>query len=203
MRADWTGSGACTSGSTAHPRGATRQASGCAATTSTTSAEPSHGCRWRNRGTGDLTTHGFRASFPASVSWRFGAALRCQHGGDDRLVRVHVGDGRDADARRLRSSLRARSHASRDATFGISTSLSLFVLVHVSVLVPVHVSRCRSSGWRPTNPVCSLSGATGAGGPREECQFRKGSEPKGRWFISEHRLNHVSSRGYWWGRDMV
>ena len=76
-------------------------------------------------GDGDLTTHGFRASFPASVSWRFGAALRCQHGGDDRLVRVHVGDGRDADARRLRSSLRARSHASRDATFGISTSLSL------------------------------------------------------------------------------
>ena len=76
-------------------------------------------------GDGDLTTHGFRASFPASVSWRFGAALRCQHGGDDRLVRVHVGDGRDADARRLRSSLRARSHASREATFGISTSLSL------------------------------------------------------------------------------
>src|SRR5213595_3522704 len=52
MRADWTGSGAFTSGSTAHPRGATRQVSGCAATTSTTSAEPSHGCRWRNRGTG-------------------------------------------------------------------------------------------------------------------------------------------------------
>ena len=31
----------------------------------------------------------------------FGAALRCQHSGNDRLVRVHVGDGRDADARRL------------------------------------------------------------------------------------------------------
>ena len=27
--------------------------------------------------------------------------LRCQRGGNDRLVRVHVGDGRDADARRL------------------------------------------------------------------------------------------------------
>ena len=45
--------------------------------------------------------HGFRASFPASVSRRLGAALRGQRGGDDRLVCVHVGDGRDADARRL------------------------------------------------------------------------------------------------------
>src|SRR5436190_9542979 len=51
--------------------------------------------------TGDLTTHGFRASFPASFVWRLSAALRCQRGGNDRLVRVHVGDGRDADARRL------------------------------------------------------------------------------------------------------
>ena len=56
---------------------------------------------WRNRGTGDLTTHVSRTSFPASVFWRLGAALRCQRGGNDRLVRVHVGDGRDADARRL------------------------------------------------------------------------------------------------------
>src|SRR6266487_6166763 len=39
MRADWTASGACTSGSTAPPRGATRRASGCAAATSTRSAE--------------------------------------------------------------------------------------------------------------------------------------------------------------------
>src|SRR5437870_7673019 len=38
MRAEWTGSGPCTSGSTAHPRGATRRASGCAATTSTTTS---------------------------------------------------------------------------------------------------------------------------------------------------------------------
>src|SRR2546425_3140725 len=35
MRAAWTACGACTSGSTAHPRGATRRASGGAATTST------------------------------------------------------------------------------------------------------------------------------------------------------------------------
>src|SRR5436190_23233957 len=39
MRADWMASGACTSGSTAHPRGATRRASGFAATTSMRSAE--------------------------------------------------------------------------------------------------------------------------------------------------------------------
>src|SRR5271166_1096013 len=103
MRADWTASGVCTSGLTALPRGATRRraASGGAATTSTTSAEPSRRCRWRNRGTGDLTTHGFRASLPASLLWRLGGAVRRQRGGDDRLVRVHVGDGRDADARRL------------------------------------------------------------------------------------------------------
>src|SRR5216110_704745 len=101
MRADWTASGACTSGSTAPPGAATRRGSGGAATTSTRRAERSRGCRWRNRGTRDLTTHGFRAGFPASVSWRLGAALRGQRGGDDRLVRVHVGDGRDEDARRL------------------------------------------------------------------------------------------------------
>src|SRR5512134_2608437 len=45
MRVDWTASGACTSGSTAPPRGATRRASGGAATTSTRSVEPRRGCR--------------------------------------------------------------------------------------------------------------------------------------------------------------
>ena len=46
---------------------------------------------------------GFRAIVPSSrrLLRRLGAALRRQRGGDDRLVRVHVGDGRDADARRL------------------------------------------------------------------------------------------------------
>jgi hypothetical protein len=39
MRAAWTGSGACTSGSTGHPRVATRRGSGSAATTSTTTLE--------------------------------------------------------------------------------------------------------------------------------------------------------------------
>src|SRR5437879_13886316 len=39
MRADWTASGGCTSGSIAPPRDATRRASGGAATTSTTRDE--------------------------------------------------------------------------------------------------------------------------------------------------------------------
>src|SRR6185436_15043505 len=98
MRADWTASGACTSGSTAPTRGATRRASGGAATTSTTSAERRRGCRGATAETEDLTTHGFRASTPVSLLRRLGAALRRQRGGDDRLVRVHVSDGRDADA---------------------------------------------------------------------------------------------------------
>src|SRR6266852_1907699 len=38
MRADWTASGACTNGSTAPPRGATRRASGGATATATTTA---------------------------------------------------------------------------------------------------------------------------------------------------------------------
>src|SRR5216684_2456078 len=50
MRADWTASGACTSGSIAHPRGATRRGSGSAAMTSTTSAERSRGCRGATAG---------------------------------------------------------------------------------------------------------------------------------------------------------
>src|SRR5438128_3871947 len=45
MRADWTASGAGSRGSTAHPGGATRRASGCAATMSTTSAERRRRCR--------------------------------------------------------------------------------------------------------------------------------------------------------------
>jgi hypothetical protein len=44
MCADWTASGACTSGSTAPPRGATRRASGGAATTSTTPSDAAEAC---------------------------------------------------------------------------------------------------------------------------------------------------------------
>src|SRR5712691_312682 len=101
MRADWTASGACTSGSTALPRDATRRASGGAAPTSTRSAERRRGPRSATAETGDLATHDFRTSFPASLLRRLGTALRRRRGGDDRLVRVHVGDGRDGDARRL------------------------------------------------------------------------------------------------------
>src|SRR2546428_3440871 len=50
MRAGWTASGACSSGSTAHPRGATRRPPGGAATTSTTTAERSRGCRGATAG---------------------------------------------------------------------------------------------------------------------------------------------------------
>src|SRR3970040_759909 len=46
MRVAWTGCGACTSGSTALPRGATRRASGGAATTSTARAERMPGHTW-------------------------------------------------------------------------------------------------------------------------------------------------------------
>src|SRR6266571_8504906 len=43
MREDWTGSGACTSGSTARPWGATRRTCGGPGTTSTPNAERSRG----------------------------------------------------------------------------------------------------------------------------------------------------------------
>src|ERR671923_1497953 len=52
MHADWMVCGACTSGSTAPPRDATRRAFGGAATTNTTSAERRRGVSWRNCGTG-------------------------------------------------------------------------------------------------------------------------------------------------------
>jgi predicted dithiol-disulfide oxidoreductase (DUF899 family)/predicted metal-binding membrane protein len=71
MRADWTASGACSSGSTAHPRGATRRASGGAATTSTTRAERSRGCRGATAG---LEISRRMASERASQQAFFGAS---------------------------------------------------------------------------------------------------------------------------------
>src|SRR3954465_8046310 len=65
----WTCSGARTSGSTGRHEGGTRGDSGGPATTST------------------------------DFLRRLGAALRRQRGGDDRLVRIHAGDGVDANAR--------------------------------------------------------------------------------------------------------
>src|SRR3989442_8355225 len=71
MRADWTASGACTSGSTAHPRGATGRASGGAATTSTRRAERSRGCR---RATAGLEISRRMASERASQQAFFGVS---------------------------------------------------------------------------------------------------------------------------------
>src|SRR5437879_99030 len=70
MRADWTASGACTSGSTAPPRGATRRASGGAAMTSTTKDERDV----------DVRTHVARRR--GVVPWHVGR----DDGGDDATV---------------------------------------------------------------------------------------------------------------------
>src|SRR5215510_8105571 len=97
-RAESTASGACTSGSTAPPGDATRRASGGAATT-ITRAERGRGGRGATSGAGDVTTHGFPSRLPAGVSRRLRPPLRRECRGHDRLVRVHVDDGRDGDAR--------------------------------------------------------------------------------------------------------
>src|SRR5207248_2593730 len=86
MRADWTASGACTSGSTAHPRGAMRRASGGAATTRTTRAERTRGDRPLDRDAplllpalelpGPSTSAGRRAHADAVVLEQVGRLLR-------------------------------------------------------------------------------------------------------------------------------
>src|SRR4051794_13918178 len=86
-RADWTDCGGCTSGSTALRSGATSRACGGAGTTST-SAEPD-------------PSHGVRAHVATSPDRRLRAAVRRQRGDDGPMERIDVGDGRDADARRL------------------------------------------------------------------------------------------------------
>jgi predicted metal-binding membrane protein len=45
-----------------------------------------------------IHTHGCRASFPANVLRRLGAALRRQRGRDYRFARIHAGGERDAEA---------------------------------------------------------------------------------------------------------
>src|ERR1700704_4531230 len=62
----------------------------------------------------NITTHVFRGSLEPRFPWRLGAALRRQRGGNDRLVRVHVGDGRDDDARRLDDVDGVDAHARTD-----------------------------------------------------------------------------------------
>src|SRR5262245_35019477 len=81
MRAEWTASGGCTSGSTAHPRGATRRAYGGAAMTSTWVSESllnSSHCGRRRRFHKFLrikTLHCFNA-YPAC----FGSQQVCRQG---------------------------------------------------------------------------------------------------------------------------
>ena len=96
MCVDWTGLWGIYQWLDRAPQGATRRSSGGAATTSRLRAEPSRGCRWRNR---DESSHD--ASFPSELLRRLGAALSRERGGDDLLERLHLGYGRDADARRL------------------------------------------------------------------------------------------------------
>src|SRR5262245_40383963 len=71
MRGGWTASGACISGSTAHPRGATRRASGGATATCTASAERTAGVAHAN---GDMIEH----DAPPSRSHAAGAEVRLQ-----------------------------------------------------------------------------------------------------------------------------
>src|SRR3989454_672412 len=94
MRAAWTACGACTSGSTARPRGATRPASGGAATTSTP----------RNERHADVRSVGRRRVVP----WHVGR----DDGGDDAAIpgpdaaALPPGRSRSADRARGRGVLR-------------------------------------------------------------------------------------------------
>src|ERR1041385_7079267 len=94
-RADWTVCGACTSGSTARQRAATSLTSGGASTTSTT-AERSPDGHGATLGSGDVAALR-RARIPARVPRPLRAAPRGQRGGNRRVERLDVGDGRDVD----------------------------------------------------------------------------------------------------------
>src|ERR1044072_2063657 len=99
MPGDWMACGACPGGSTARPRDATRPVSG-GGTTTITPSERHRGCRGA-AAEREIASPGFGASFPSHVPGRVRAAVRHERGADHPLVHVHVGDGRDADARRL------------------------------------------------------------------------------------------------------
>src|SRR5262249_15133963 len=73
MRADWTGSGACTSGSTAPPWDATRMASGGVATTSTREEDDDEA---QDRGTGGVA----RRAAPAARGGEGATAARGRAG---------------------------------------------------------------------------------------------------------------------------
>src|SRR5262249_16135560 len=55
---------------------------------------------WRNFETGNPTKPGFPRHWGAGILCCLCAAIRCWCSGNDRLVHIDVGDGRDADARR-------------------------------------------------------------------------------------------------------
>src|ERR1700694_1672852 len=91
MRAEWTASGECTSGSTVPPKDAMRGVFGGSATTSTANDERHSGC---SAFAGQkVTSDGFRASFTANILRYLRAALRGKRGAHHRVVRVHVSDG--------------------------------------------------------------------------------------------------------------
>jgi hypothetical protein len=90
--AEASASGVCTNRSTAPPEDETRRVSGGAATTSRASDERRFGCSDAIAGQ-EVTTHDFRASFTASLLRHLGAALRRERSADDRLLRVHIGNG--------------------------------------------------------------------------------------------------------------
>ena len=92
----------------------------------------------RNCGTGGLTTHGFRANFGASLLRRLGAGFRRQCGGDDRLVRVHLGDGRDADARRLDDVDGVDADTRTDVAGAAAAFLGMWVVM-VAMMLPALV----------------------------------------------------------------
>jgi hypothetical protein len=79
---------------------------------------------------------GFRASFPARLLRRLGAALRRQRGGDDRLVRVHVGDGRDADARRLDDVDGVDATPGQTWPGAAASFLCMWVVMMVAMMLP-------------------------------------------------------------------
>jgi hypothetical protein len=80
--------------------------------------------------------HGLRASFPANLLWRLGAALCRQRGGDDRLVRLYVGDGRDANARRLDDVDGADADTGQTWPGAAASFLGMWVVMMIAMMPP-------------------------------------------------------------------
>jgi predicted metal-binding membrane protein len=67
---------------------------------------------------------------------RLRAALRRQRGGDDRLVRVHVGDGRDADARRLDDGDGVMRMPGQRWPVAAASFLGMWIVMMVAMILP-------------------------------------------------------------------